>query len=78
LIRTVSDENLPVERRKELLLKKIPRDLAKWKRDIHKGSIRKLRKLRGLMKELGVDESPWKEKIDELRDVFKVLEVMES
>lgn len=78
MINTVSDKNLPIQQRKELLLKKIPRDLNKWKRDIRSGSLRKLRKLRSQMREFRVSEAPWADRIEELKNSFIVLEVMET
>jgi hypothetical protein len=78
MINTVTDERLPIEKRKALLLKKISRDLRKWEHDISSGSLRKLRKLRRLMRELGVDETPWRGTMNQLKNEFIVEEVMKS
>lgn len=75
---TVDDKTLPLEKRRELLLKKVPRDLRKWERDVSSCSFRKINKLRRLMDELSVRQDPFEESFMELGQLLRVRMVMES
>ena len=75
---TCSDETMNPEERYKLLRKKVVRDLRKWEKDISTGSIRRLRKLRRLMADVGMDETPWATRIEELRKTFIIEGVMNS
>ena len=73
---TCGDENLPLPQRQLLCMKKVKRDLARWKRAPETGSKNKVKKLRKLMKEIGIDEAPWTAEFEDRLKLFQVYEVM--
>jgi hypothetical protein len=70
------DDELSVEERQKLILKKIPRDFAKWVRDPTTYSDRKLRKLLHHMRKLDIDIAPYKDTIGKLKDLMIVSHIM--
>lgn len=74
----VDDESLSREERVRLLLQKVPRDLSAWRRGTVRPSIAKIRTLERHMRNLGVDQAPWREELREWRALLAVRKVMES
>lgn len=81
-----SDERLSPTARIPLALKKLKRDLNRWKRQVSRPaelnnnpfSERKLKKLRKLLKELGIDEAPWVSDFEQLQKDYLMAEVVNS
>lgn len=99
-----SDERLSPTARIPLALKKLKRDLNRWKRQVHTHGMqriaphsrgfgatgknrslnnnpfseRKLKKLRKLLKELGIDEAPWVSDFEQIQKDYIMAEVVNS
>ena len=78
MIGTVTDENMPLNKKQKLMRKKIRRDIRKWIRDPDSFTMKRLKKLRSLSLKLEISIEEWPIQFDDIHDLVDVSRVMRS